>query len=537
MPEPRPVVLPMSGDAATKVDIPDAGVLVLVGANGCGKSRLGAWIEQHPPEGRETHRISAQRMLTFQDAITPMPIQKAENLLRFGNPDHAQVRYRISGRWGQKPTSHLLNDYNHLLSVLLARDRKRDAEAIRAARAGKPLTADSIRNSELDTLLDVWSGLFPQRDLVIADDAVKASVRGGSPYDGTELSDGERVAIYLVAQALCAPMSAILVIDEPEIHLHRAIQGRLWDALEAKRPDCTFVYITHDLDFASERHADRLIWMREFDGATWIWSDVPDAEDLPEALVLEVLGSRAPILFVEGEKSSLERIYRALYPNHTVISRGSCESVIRTVRAVRQPGLGDHRPAFGLIDRDHRSDEEVAALEAEGVYFLPVAEIENLMCLPEVLEASAVDHGGNASVAAAQTLVLDEFTRVLATQAAAHASREAQFLLGRLEAGRQMSRDDLVAAYRAHVASVDVGALYDAELGRLRSLLKTGDYESILVAFNQKGLPNRVAPLLGRTPSGYREWFVNTVTNVSRREAADGLRTALMARLPVIPGA
>lgn len=65
------------------------------------------------------------------------------------------------------------------------------------------------------------------------------------------MSDGERVGLYLMAQSLCVPSDKTIIIDEPEIHLHRSIMNRLWEAIEAEREDCFFIYITHDTQFAS----------------------------------------------------------------------------------------------------------------------------------------------------------------------------------------------------------------------------------------------------------------------------------------------
>ena len=41
--------------------------LIIIGANGSGKSRLGAWIEEK--DLQNTHRVSAQRSLTFGEYI------------------------------------------------------------------------------------------------------------------------------------------------------------------------------------------------------------------------------------------------------------------------------------------------------------------------------------------------------------------------------------------------------------------------------------------------------------------------------------
>lgn len=75
-------------------------------------------------------------------------------------------------------------------------------------------------------------------------------------YKGIEMSDGERVALYLIAQCLAVPSNKTIIIDEPEVHLHRSIMNRLWKAIERVREDCFFIYITHDTHFAaSHEHA------------------------------------------------------------------------------------------------------------------------------------------------------------------------------------------------------------------------------------------------------------------------------------------
>lgn len=67
------------------------------------------------------------------------------------------------------------------------------------------------------------------------------------------MSDGERVIFYLIGQCLAAPENGIIVIDEPELHLHKSIQIPLWSEIEKLRNDCLFVYLTHDVDFASAK--------------------------------------------------------------------------------------------------------------------------------------------------------------------------------------------------------------------------------------------------------------------------------------------
>ncbi|WP_302233705.1 AAA family ATPase [uncultured Adlercreutzia sp.] len=105
------------------------------------------------------------------------------------------------------------------------------------------------------------------------------------------MSDGERSVLYLAAQVLCVPENKTLIIDEPEVHLHPSLMGRLWRALESARPDCLFVFITHDVQFAALHKDSPRIWVKSFDGANWDWDFIPNS-DLPEQLLLELLGNR-----------------------------------------------------------------------------------------------------------------------------------------------------------------------------------------------------------------------------------------------------
>ena len=109
-----------------------------------------------------------------------------------------------------------------------------------------------------------------------------------SPYKASQLSDGERVVFYLIGQALAVPSDGILVIDEPELHLHKSIQYPLWDRIEKVRNDCLFVYLTHDVEFAASRIGFKKLWLTDYDGKKWNWKELADEMELPEELLLEV---------------------------------------------------------------------------------------------------------------------------------------------------------------------------------------------------------------------------------------------------------
>jgi predicted ATP-dependent endonuclease of OLD family len=49
----------------------------------------------------------------------------------------------------------------------------------------------------------------------------------------------------LIGEVLCAPEKSIIIIDEPEMHIHVSLIKHLFDLIEAERPDCAFIYLTH----------------------------------------------------------------------------------------------------------------------------------------------------------------------------------------------------------------------------------------------------------------------------------------------------
>ena len=57
--------------------------VIIIGANGSGKSKLGAWIEEQ--EKKNVHRVGAQRSLNFNEYITLKSYEQAKNLLFYGN--------------------------------------------------------------------------------------------------------------------------------------------------------------------------------------------------------------------------------------------------------------------------------------------------------------------------------------------------------------------------------------------------------------------------------------------------------------------
>ena len=401
--------------------------LVVIGANGAGKSRLGVWLEAH---NINSHRISAQRALRFQESIQMKARKDAESELRYGRRA-VQHQQRKQFRWGNAPANHVLNDFDALLATLFARKRDRDTKHSNSVHelsltAAGPIDREAVKrvSCELDEIATLWEAVFPHRELVVSTDTIEAKAPASKAYPGAEMSDGERVAIYLAGQALCAPIHSVLIIDEPEIHIHRSLLEPLFDRLERLRTDCIFVYLTHDTHFAASRSDALKLWLKDWDGGQkWSWEELSAESNLPEDLLLLLMGNRKPVLFVEGQPGSLDaRLFKAIYPNHLLVPRGSCDKVIEAAKAYQETPQLSHVAAAGIVDRDRRSEAEIQQLKERGVHVLEVAEIENLLVTEGVVRLLAEHQGLEPDVVVGEVKekLFDFLAQELDTQVSGH---------------------------------------------------------------------------------------------------------------------
>jgi predicted ATP-dependent endonuclease of OLD family len=212
-------------------------VLVVVGANGSGKTRFGVWLDQQ--DIRAHRRVSAHRELSFPDRVQPIALEDAERKLQIGSVEKdSDVHYWEHQRWKGMPAIAMLNDFKDLVTVLVSESFEM-SDSYRTTMLRSPAEkyiAPPI--TRLDLVKEIWEAVLSARELFIQGVRIQAHGRGKTAaYHPREMSDGERGIFHLIAEALSVPKDGILIVDEPELHLHRSIQGRLWDAIEHARPD------------------------------------------------------------------------------------------------------------------------------------------------------------------------------------------------------------------------------------------------------------------------------------------------------------
>ena len=76
----------------------------------------------------------------------------------------------------------------------------------------------------------------------------RPSKNGSPPYSIAELSDGERNSLLIAASILTMKSESLVLIDEPERHLHRSIISPLLQHLFSSRSDCAFIKLLSNND-------------------------------------------------------------------------------------------------------------------------------------------------------------------------------------------------------------------------------------------------------------------------------------------------
>lgn len=528
-------------ESGNKVDYTtESNSVIIVGANGAGKSKLGAWIEQRDFEG--VYRTGAQRSLNFSEAIIFKPYSDAIDMVHYGNVVKKIGDNHQGGRkwnWGTAFTTTLIDNFNDVLSALLTLNANETSCYFDECKKAQELqlAKPDIPERVIDKLFSIWNEVLPQRKLALEDSKFFASfIKNGNEvkYSATEMSDGERSVLYLAAQVLCVPKNKVLVIDEPELHLHPSIMNRLWKALEKYREDCLFIYITHDLQFASmHNHADK-IWIREYDGQNWKLQKIED-KDLPEDLLLEIMGSRKNIIFVEGERNSYDtQLYSELYPDYHIVPCGSCTQVIARTKAFRNNSDLHECQVYGIIDRDYRSDYEIGKYKEQGIYTIGVAEVENLFLVEELIRLMAKQFGEDVDVAwhnVKQYVVEVRFNNQINGQICESVVSEIKYRLSSAEISK-VDENKAKESLETVLSSIDYDQIKTTQETKFQQVLDEGDYTKVLRVFNQKSLSKSIGHFLGVDNRQYCEKVINLLQGIKHDEIVSALSPYLPMEIP-----
>ena len=367
----------------------DGELLFVLGANGTGKSSLMFHFAQRNV-GR-SRKIAAHRQTWMNtNALDMTPAGKLQTEQHIKNSDQ-QITSRHRDDYSAQRASMTIYELINAENV-----RARGITALVDAGDLNAATKASIDQAPIKVINELLrQSNIPITISIRENERVMASKYGGPEYSAAELSDGERNALLIAGNVLTAKPGTLLIIDEPERHLHRSIISPLLSQLFQLRSDCAYVVSTHDHNLPLELPDARTLLLRSctFDGQnvrSWEVDELPSDTSIDDALKRDLLGARRKILFVEGTEGSLDKtLYGLIFPMVSVIPKGSCHDVERAVVGVRA-GDGFHwLRAFGIVDGDGHIPDEIQAKKDKGVYALPFYSIEAIYFHPEIIRRVA----------------------------------------------------------------------------------------------------------------------------------------------------
>lgn len=478
---------PLGGNGnQTEIELADGVAVFVVGANGSGKSALITQLSK-ATTALKVIRIAAHRQSWLHSSSVDLTPKSRKDLQRNITSRDRQDDSRWKDDYAQPRTQAALFDLANAQNRV-----SREVLELLKADAVEEATTTAKLPSPLEAMNDILAVSSLSVRLSINDDGdILASHDGAAAFSITQLSDGERNAVMLAAQVLTAEPETLFLVDEPERHLHRAITEPMLSALFEKRKDCCFVVATHEPELPNSNPEAKVAIVRgcSWNGAAasgWDVDVLNPGVDIPDDTRRALLGARRRILFVEGETQSLDfPLVSALFPTLSVVPRGSCRDVERSVVGLTGSRELHWLQPLGLIDRDDRTDEDVAALEAQKIFALDASAIESIFyssrSISEMAELQVELFGGNAEelVTAATTAALDvledDTKESLAARRAEKTARNK--ILNGLPDWRQIKES------RGENLTIEAETTFEGELEKLNGFVEQNDLDSIVTRF------------------------------------------------------
>lgn len=473
--------IPTQGNSPLEIVLTGGQSLFVAGPNGAGKSSLMQHLcAQHHAVAR---RISAHRQTWFASETSNMTAQAKK-----------QTEQSILAT-DRQPDSRWKDDYAAQRAGIAIYDLI-DAENVRARRVTAAVDANDIETaksiSEEPSPIAVINHLLELANLPLVisveeSERVMASKNGSPPFSIAQLSDGERNALLIAANVLTVQSGSLILIDEPERHLHRSIISPLLTHLFATRQDCAFVISTHEVMLCTDHLESSTLLVRgcTFDGrrvTRWDADLVSAEDDIPEDVKIRVLGSRRKLLFVEGTRSSLDTpLYSLLLPDCSVIPTSSCRDVEQCVKAIRNLAPLHWVAAFGIIDNDARSPDELKALQSDGVFALECFAVESLYYDPDIIQLIATRQSGVHGYDAAT--ICAEATNAALSALSPHVTRLASRVAEKAVRHRMLSAIPSHNSIRNGATvqvTLDVATILQEEEAQLNGLLQARNFRGIL---------------------------------------------------------
>lgn len=355
---------------------------VIIGANGAGKSSLINELRKNSID--EMYVLPAQKLLYFVSNIHNRNNIEQENYIL--DLKKTNIKYDTINLYPSNIEENFSNTFTNLITLLV-----KDVMVV----ATYKLRGQNDSSLSLWQKLEkIWNKIKPEISFEI--DPIKIIVnveKNHSKYSINGLSDGERCILFYIGNVLLAPENSYIIVDEPETFLNAAVYNELWDLLISERPDCQFIFASHNMDFVQSRTNATYIWCKKFEAPYDLdYQVLEETQEMPLSLLTEVSGTKKPILFCEGTKTSIDyQIYSKLFSEFCFVKpvQGH-KQVIQHTKAYNNLQYLHGNTAYGIIDNDWMDESSIQENKEEGIFVLPFNEVEMILvdeavvksCLP-----------------------------------------------------------------------------------------------------------------------------------------------------------
>jgi len=317
-----------------------------------------------------------------------------------GDPDDSETAPTyyfgsFASRWGE------FMNYIHQKSAAL--DKKLADELKK-----NPSNGQQIFDNNPDPLIkykEIFSSILPGKELQNIDPAHPGEFKykdlSGNILPFNTLSSGEQEVVKVLFDVARKDIKhSVVIVDEPELHLHPTLTFKLIEALKLVGDHSNqFIFLTHSADLISTYYSSGDVYfidsIQTGSNQAHRLSDLNHSHKEIVKLVGQNLGVFAvgkKLIFIEGENASIDRltyhsIAQKIIPDAKVIPVGSVTSLMtlsEIEEQIRSSIFGIE--VYMLRDRDGLTDMQIAELEKKGrIRCLKKRHIENYFLNSEIL--------------------------------------------------------------------------------------------------------------------------------------------------------
>ena len=465
---------------------------VIIGANGAGKTSLINELRKNSID--QMYVLPAQKLLYF--------VSNTHNRNRITKEKYIQDLKEVNIKYDtiEIQTHQIEDDFSGTFTKLITLWVKDFAKVMTDNARG----VGEVSIALLDRVEQIWNQIFPEITFYPeSDDRVLEVVRNGDKYSINGLSDGERCVLFYIGNVLLAPENSYIVVDEPETFLNGAVYNELWDLLISERPDCQFIFASHNMDFVQSRTNATYIWCNKFEAPyDFDYEQLEESQEFPLSILAEVSGTRKPILFCEGTKTSIDyQIYSKLFSEFCFVKpvQGH-KQVIHHTKAYNDLQLLHGNTAYGIIDNDWMNESSIQEQKEQNIFVLPFNEVEMMLvdeavvksCLPFDDDKEKQQKFENLQQSIIESCE-EKKDKIISI---ALKKRLDEFMEGNCIQNNKPTKEDVEEFLKNLVDEFDASSMVDNITSIVEASLATSDFSAILRICNLK---NEITEYRGNT--------------------------------------